>query len=155
MKVAEVTVESCVELVNSLESRVRETAPMVLPLLVSDLPNEGVGFVWAQGISHIRNQAQSPTRFSFSPTRLSELIAEQGNIDPQFMYHTHPSGQLNLSTDDWMALRHNWHEGFHVPWVIYPMKPVKESYDDWKMGKVTGTRVGIYTPEHYKTFALK
>jgi proteasome lid subunit RPN8/RPN11 len=150
-----VTLDSCTAMVEAIAPRVRDTAPMILPLLVSDLPNEGVGFVWLQGISHVRNQAQSPHRFSFSPTRLSELISENHDVDPQYMYHSHPSGQLNLSSDDWMALRHNWHEGFRVPWVVFPMRAGRDSYDDWKLGKVADTRVGIYTPEHYRTIVLK
>lgn len=150
----ETELDVCIATVDSIELRVRETAPMVLPLLVSDLPNEGIGFVWPQGISHLRNQAESPHRFAISPTRLSELIVENDDSYPQFMYHSHPSGQLNLSSDDWRNMRHNWHEGFHVPWVVYPMRTERDSYDDWKAGKVANTRVGIYTPEHYKTIVL-
>lgn len=142
-------------LLDTVEARIRETAPMILPLLVSDLPNEGVGFVWPQGISHLRNQAASPERFSLSPTRLSELIVEHNHELPQFMYHSHPNGAANLSSDDWRNLRHNWHtEGFYVPWVVVPMRARNSNYSDWEYGKVTGAKIGIYSPDLYRIIHL-
>lgn len=142
-------------ILDTVEARVRDTAPMILPLLVSDLPNEGIGFVWAQGISHLRNQAQSPSRFSISPTRLSELIAQYDGELPQFMYHSHPRGEANLSPDDWRNLRYNWYDGeFMVPWVVFPMRPHGSNYDDWQNGKIAEAKAGLYTPELYRTIHL-
>lgn len=153
--IQEPTAEELALLLDAVEARVRSTAPMILPLLVSDLPNEGIGFVWPQGISHLRNQAQSPKRFSISPVRLSELIVQHDDTFPEFMYHSHPRGEANLSSDDWRNLRFNWYEGaFRVPWVVFPMRAERSNYADWKAGKVTGAKAGLYTPDLYRTIHL-
>lgn len=86
----------------------------------SELPNECVGLVWADGgIKRLVNQARSPDRFSISRTQMAEQMAARPEFDLLVaIYHSHPDGSPRLSKTDEDSLRTQFRKDLFIPWVV-------------------------------------
>lgn len=86
------------------------------------MPEEVVGLILSDGTTRpLINQARSSTRFEVSFAQMAEALA---SINPHThlvyaIYHSHPAGSLNPSTDDQNQMRAAWSDaGLTLPWVI-------------------------------------
>lgn len=87
-----------------------------------DLPNECIGLIWNTGeIQRLRNQADSPVRFSISKAQLAERLAEKdvedSNCYLMAIYHSHPGGNTLLSKADVRSFRAQHESGLEIPWL--------------------------------------
>ena len=93
----------------------------ILDHVASSLPNEAVGLLWSDStITPLVNQARSPTRFVVSPTLLAEALSTVDPYDKYLVaiYHSHPSGHLAISTDDFGTLQTQLDNNVLLPWII-------------------------------------
>lgn len=107
-----------------------------------DLPNECVGLVWNDGhIQRLRNQANSPKRFSISKPQLAEKLTEREEQDGIFLmaiYHSHPGGSPQLSGPDKKSFRAQHESGLRIPWLVVTEKKARLWFMDKKNGEETG-----------------